>query len=191
MYFLIKIIMDYKPYEKELLKVHNDLGLLSAYTQSVQETARTKRKDFLVKEAWARYILACVFAQINPYIEVHQHPQYETFDADIESGGTKQVEAKCRNFKSDRYPTDNISVGKGDEIITQGGLLVVFFNDDGAYRVYDLSTYHPGKSEWKHSHYTAKADDLENYEQVEQCWVLEPSKALYAGKLKRKNGSEA
>lgn len=182
--------MDFKKYEKELLRLHNDLGLLSAYTESKQEWFRKNRKDFLVKEAWARYVLACIFLQIAPDTELKQHPQLDTFDADILSGGTVvQIEGKCRNFGSDRYATDNISVGKGDEIIKEGGFLVVFFNEDGVYRVYDLSKYRPGKSEWRHSHYTAEGEDLKNYEQVEECWTLDPAEALFTGRLRKKNGS--
>lgn len=182
--------MEYKKYENELLRLHNDLGLLSAYTENKQEWFKAKRKDFLVKEAWARYVLACIFFQINPNIELRQHPQLDTFDADITSGETiVQVEGKCRNFKSNRYPTDNISVGKGDEIIKEGGFLTIFFNDDGVYRVYDLSKYRPGKSEWKHTHYTAEGEDLENYKQVEECWTLDPAEALFTGRLVKRNGA--
>lgn len=182
--------MDYKPYENELLRLHSDLGLLSAYTEDKREWFKRKRKDFLVKEAWARYILACVFCRINPDLELRQHPQLDTFDADITSGGTVvQIEGKCRNFRSDRFPTDNISVGKGDEIIREGGFLTIFFNDDGVYRVYDLSKYRPGKSEWRHSHYTAKGDDLGNYEQVEECWTLDPAEALFTGRLVKRDGA--
>lgn len=182
--------MNFKKYEKELLRLHNDLRLLTAYTETKQEWFKKNRKDFLVKEAWARYILACIFQQIAPNSELNQHPQLDTFDADILSGGTVvQIEGKCRNFKSGRYPTDNISVGKGDEIIKEGGFLVVFFNDDGVYRVYDLSTYIPDKSEWKHSHYTAEGEGLKNYKQAEECWTLDPTKALFTGRLRKKNGT--
>lgn len=182
--------MNIGKYEKQLLRLHNEYGLLSAYTEAKQDYYKDNRKDFLAREAWARYMLERVFQEINPDIKVRQHPHFDTIDADLTSGGTVvQVEAKCRGFSSDRYDTDNISVGKGDEVIREGGFLVVFFNDDFVYRVYDLSKYRPAKSEWKHSHYTAKGADLKNYDQVEECWTLDPAKALFTGRLERKNGA--
>lgn len=181
--------MDYKPYREELLHISDDMGLLSSYTQTKQEYTRKNREGFLCREAWARYIIDTVFWDISPKIIVHQRPQYDTFDADVLSGDTYVlVEAKCRNFKSGRYKTDNISVGKGDEIIREGGFLLVFFNDDGVYRIYDLGSYRPGKGTWRHRHYTAEAEDLDNYSQAEECWVLEPSKAIITGKLRKRNG---
>lgn len=180
--------MDYKKYRTQLLDISDKMGLLSSMTEEKRANILANREDFVIAEAWARYIIDTVFYEIDPRVRVHQLPQYSTFDAEIESGRTIQVEAKCRNFSSGRYKTSKLSYKKGDFIDKANGWLLVFWNGDGHYRIFDLEKYKPKLGWWNHTHYTAEAKDLDNYKERERCWIFDNDAAIMEGNLV-KNGA--
>lgn len=177
------MFFDPKKNKKRLWRHADEIGLLSGVTDNFKEN----RQDFITSEAWARYVIEKVLLSIDPKLDIHQHPQLDTFDADFYSGGTQiQLEAKCRKCSIGKYDTTNISYKKGDSIENANGWLLVFFNDGFDWLIFDLRQYKPSLGEWTKNHYTAEGADLKNYREKERCWKFDISKAIYRGKF---NGS--
>lgn len=166
-----------------LLAYIEETGLLSAYTQEVQEELKTKKEGMLLNEAYAREIGERCLKSISSKIKVHQRGYYDRFDMDYVTGGTRvMVEIKCRNNSSDHYPDDRISYEKGDAIDKALGLLLVYYKEDGRFRIWDLRKYKPKRSSWIHNRYSSQTL-FHNDRICEDNWVFEHNKAVYEGQI--------
>ena len=158
------------PYKSQLLKFADDIGL------------ECDSEKMLLGEAWSRRALAAVVKDINSSITLHQHSYYANADAHLHSSGTRvDLEIKCRDCGKHTYPTTDISAAKGDFITGKEGWVVIFFNKDYNYLVFDLADYTPGKGTWSHNRTTAQ----ENTDKVsEQKYMFDPEKAIFSGRIK-------
>lgn len=136
-------------------------------------------EHFLLSEAYSRYVGEHCLWDIADVALVQERFK-SRYDITLRSGVSIPVEVKCRGCSSNSYPTTDISVAKGDFILDRSGWLLVFYNDDMRYDVFDLSTDCFTISTWRHRKTTVEDGE----EIVETKYCFDPSKAIYKGRLK-------
>ena len=161
----------------------NELGIVTAYT----EEERVKIKpEFIRAEGKSRWHLEQILWKLNGELGIYQQPQHSKFDAYFYSGGTKTyAEGKVRDYASDKYDNLKISASKCSFKKCNDWWVVVYYEEDDRWFIWDLGEYKPSfeKDGYRHKKYSVLPAGPDNPIIVEDAWVFDFDEASLRGRL--------